>query len=507
MNMHSTLLEQQLSQELSDSRHFLQQLVNTSPDIIYVLDITEVKFTYINERVTQLLGIEPSLLINDGHDFFLDILHPDDYINRIEHIKACKQMKDGEVMEIDVRWKMKDGAWHWFRIRDGAYKRDNKGNVIEIVGIARDIHDKKISRQQLEEKMHFIQAVADTSPDIMILYDLETNKIIYITKDIFELLGYEYEFILQMNKPQIHEVIHPDDREKVHLYQHSFATASDEDIKEVEYRVKKIDGEWVWFHSRGKVFKRDSVGNVTQYISILRDVSEQKKTVEALIDSERLSAIGSFVRTIAHEVRNPLTNINLALAGLEHELTNKAEGAEEVKTFIEIISRNSGNINSLIKKLLLSSKPQNDELVKIDLAVLLDEVASSIVDTIALRGADIEKQYSYGYFIMANPEKLKIAITNIIVNGLEATEANKGFMKLTLQKGNGLILLSVCDNGCGMTKEQQQRIFDPYYSSKPAGLGIGLANTKRILQHHNADVELTSQPEKGTAFHIRFHKA
>jgi len=504
MNVYSTPLEQQLPQELSESQYFLKQLVNNSPDIIYVLDITEVKFTYINDRVFQLLGTYPS----SNHDFFLDIQHPDDYINRIEHIKACKKMKDGEVKEIDVRWKMKDGSWHWFRIRDGVYKRDAEGNVIEVVGIARDIHEKKVSRQELEEKVHFIDAVAETSPDIMMLYDLNSNKIVYITKDIFQLLGYKYESILSMEKPQIYDVIHPDDRKKVHLYQHSFSSASNEDIKEVEYRVKRINGEWVWFHSRGKIFKRDSVGNVIQYISILRDVTQQKKTVEALIDSERLSAIGSFVRTIAHEVRNPLTNINLALAGLEYELSiRNDEEQQEAKTFIDIISRNSTNINSLIKKLLLSNKPQTDELMKVDLAVLLDKVIDNVMDTISLRGADIQKYYSYGYFIMADAEKLKIALTNIIVNGIEATEINKGFLEVSIQKENGSILLSVCDNGCGMTKERQDKIFDPYYSSKPTGLGIGLANAKRILQHHNAFVELTSQPAKGTIFHICFKKA
>jgi PAS domain S-box-containing protein len=503
MTVYTTRLEEQLSQELSESQHFLQQLVNNSPDIIYVLDINEVKFTYINDRIVQLLGSYPSI----GHDFFLDILHPDDYINRIEHIKACKEMKDGDVMETDVRWKMKDGSWHWFRIRDGVYKRDKGGNVIEVVGIARDIHEKKISRQELEEKAHFINAVAETSPDIMMLYDLGSNKIIYITKDIFELLGYKYESILKMDKPEIFDIIHPDDRKEVHLYQNSFASASDQDIKEVEYRVKKINGEWVWFHSRGKVFKRDSAGNVIQYISILRDVTQQKKTVEALIDSERLSAIGSFVRTIAHEVRNPLTNINLALAGLEYELSIQNNVEEEVKTFIAIISRNSANINSLIKKLLLSSKQQTDELLKVDLAVLLDEIINSVLDTISLRGAAIQKHYSYGYFIMADAEKLKIALTNIIVNGIEATEINKGFLEIKLQKENGSVLLSIGDNGCGLTQEQRQKIFEPYYSSKPAGLGIGLANAKKILEYHNASIDLSSQKGKGTTFLLHFKKA
>jgi PAS domain S-box-containing protein len=504
MKVYSTLKEQ-LPAELSQSQNFLQQLINNSPDIIYVLNINDVRFTYINNRIDQLSVIDPKY--NQGHDFFLDLLHPDDYIKRIEHIKSCKQLQDGDVKEIEVRWKMKDGSWHWFRIRDGVYKRDAEGNVSEIVGIARDINEKKISRLELEEKVHFINAIAETSPDIMILYDLEESKIVYITKDIFQLLGYKYESILQMDKPQIYSIIHPDDIKKVHLYQKSFVSAADDDIKEVEYRIKRINNEWVWFHSRGKVFKRDSVGNVIQYISILRDVTQQKKTIESLIESERLSAIGSFVRTIAHEVRNPLTNINLALAGLENELADKLNENAEAKTFFEIISRNSGNINILIKKLLLSSKQEADELIKVDLAVLLDEVIGISMDTIVLREVNIEKHYSYGYFIMANPEKLTIAITNIIVNGIEAMDAHKGLLKLCLERENDSIILSVSDNGCGMTKEQQQRIFDAYYSSKPAGLGIGLANAKKILEYHNAVIKVNSQEGKGTTFRLQFNKA
>jgi PAS domain S-box-containing protein len=504
MNVYSTPLEQKLLQELSESKHFLQEVANTSPDIIYVLDIHEAKFTYINERVTYLLGHNPSSIYNLGHDFFLDIIHPDDYLKRIEHVRDCKDLKDGEVKEIDVRWKMKDNTWNWFCIKDSVYKRDKNGNVVQTIGVARDINERKKTRQELEEKVRFIQTIAETSPDIMLLYDLTGNKIKYITKDIFSTLGYAHDSMLNMGKREIYEMIHPDDWIKVDEYQQGFMSISDQAVKEVEYRIRKSDGEWVWFHSRGKVFKRDNSGNVIQYISIIRDITQQKKAVEALIEAEKLAAVGSFVRTIVHEVRNPLTNINLAVSGLDHELSTKYNDLPGAKTFLDIIARNSTNINGLVKKLLLSSKAQTDELTKLDLSLLVDEILNDIMDTVSLRGVNVEKWYCSGNLIMANSEKLKIALTNVMVNAIEAMEHSSGILKLTIIQKDNSILLSVTDNGCGMTKEQQQKMFDPFYSNKAAGLGVGLANVKRILQHHHASIEVNSKPGQGTTFNIYF---
>lgn len=102
---------------------------------------------------------------------------------------------------------------------------------------------------------------------------------------------------------------------------------------------------------------------------------------------------------------------------------------------------------------------------------------------------------------------MKIALLNIIINAIEAMEPRKGKLQIIGHKKKNEVLLSIIDNGCGMTNEQLQRIFEPNYSGKPSGLGIGLTNVKTILERHDAKFRVTSKLNGGTKFSISFKPA
>jgi signal transduction histidine kinase len=104
-------------------------------------------------------------------------------------------------------------------------------------------------------------------------------------------------------------------------------------------------------------------------------------------------------------------------------------------------------------------------------------------------------------------EKIKLAFLNIIINAIEALEEGAGTLTIALSSDDAENFVKISDNGCGITEDNMQRLFEPYFTSKRNGMGLGLATTLNIIQSHNAHVDVQSKPGKGTSFTVAFKKA
>ena len=178
----------------------------------------------------------------------------------------------------------------------------------------------------------------------------------------------------------------------------------------------------------------------------------------------------------------------------------------DIDASLDIISRNYNRIDKLVIDLLYADKSAKTDFKNINLAEAMEEVLKTASDRISLNGIFLEKDLEKECIISADKESLKIALLNIIVNAIEAMEKNKGRLFVSVAKEDKTIVLTVNDNGCGMTQEEIARMFEPYYSKKPSGLGVGLANVQTILKNHHARTEVKSEPGKGTLFVIFFDR-
>lgn len=242
----------------------------------------------------------------------------------------------------------------------------------------------------------------------------------------------------------------------------------------------------------------------TKYIQgIMHDITNLKKAEKATLQAEKLAAAGRLVRTLAHEVRNPLNNINLSVEQLNH-----LAAIEDNAFLLEIIQRNSKRIGGLITELLDSSRPVELMMEKQPLQGIMDDTIASAIDRITLQKINIDIDYSPdAAFIMADREKLKIAFLNIIINAVEAITKQPGFIKIKIENGAGKHIVQITDNGSGISEENLSRLFEPYFTSKRNGMGLGLASTLTILQAHKATVDVQSKLDHGTTFTITFEVA
>jgi PAS domain S-box-containing protein len=235
---------------------------------------------------------------------------------------------------------------------------------------------------------------------------------------------------------------------------------------------------------------------------ILHDITNQKKTERATLLAEKLAATGRLVRTLAHEVRNPLSNIHMSLEQLGS--ITKAED----RVYIDIIDRNGKRINDLITELLTSSKPTEMVFERVVLQTAVDETIGIALDRLTLKQIKLKVNYpDFPCYIRADKEKLKIALLNIVINAIEAIENVKGELSISLLHNEESYSLEITDNGCGIPYENLSKLFEPYFTSKRNGIGLGLASTLNIVQAHNAAIEVKSKVNVGTTFIITFNQA
>jgi signal transduction histidine kinase len=219
---------------------------------------------------------------------------------------------------------------------------------------------------------------------------------------------------------------------------------------------------------------------------------------------EKFAVTGRISRTIAHEVRNPLTNINLATEHLKSEVPQ----VDETQMLFDMITRNSNRINDLISDLLNSTKAGQLDFVRVNVNDMVESSLEFAQDRLSLKEIKVIKYYDENLLpILVDTEKINIVFLNIIVNAIEAMESKKGILTLKTEDKNNRCVVIISDNGKGMDKESLSKIFEPYFTTKEKGNGLGLTNTQNIVIGHNANIYAESIEGEGTSFIISFNYA
>ena len=230
-------------------------------------------------------------------------------------------------------------------------------------------------------------------------------------------------------------------------------------------------------------------------------VNELAKLNTELIELRRLEkyvVTGRIARVMAHEVRNPLTNINLACEQLRAEVEDK-----DSEIFFTMIRRNSERINQLVTDLLATTRAELS-FTPASINKILESSLELAIDRIQLNQIRVEKSFDENMCsIPVDIEKIKIAFLNIIVNAIEAMDEN-GKLEIVTQNEEEKCVVKISDNGKGMQQSEVDRLFEPYFTTKEKGNGLGLANCQNIIIGHNGSITAESEVGKGTTFTISF---
>lgn len=231
----------------------------------------------------------------------------------------------------------------------------------------------------------------------------------------------------------------------------------------------------------------------------VKELRDKNEEINRLRSIEKFAATGRIARTIAHEVRNPLTNISLATEQLQEEIPSN----DETELLMSMIDRNTTRINQLITDLLNSTKFAQLTFSQTYLSQILDDALDLAKDRLDLKNIKVVKQYDGNITeVNVDADKLKIAFLNLVMNAIEAMEEGKGILTVVTEKNKGKCLIRIKDNGLGMNEEQLHRVFEPYFTSKAKGSGLGLTNTQNIILNHKGIIYAESEPGQGSTFTV-----
>lgn len=270
------------------------------------------------------------------------------------------------------------------------------------------------------------------------------------------------------------------------------------ELYDLETVLKIEDGSSI--NALISIAKQDS--NLFQVI--IKDLTEMKVKEEEELNLKKFSSTGRIARLLAHEVKNPLTTIVLSADQLQMELPENV--LSESGDLIEVIQRNCNRINHLVTQLLESTRFTELDIANHSINVLLDESLEHVKDRVQIKGIEIIKDYeSEICSISVDGEKVKIALINLLVNAIEAMPEKGGQLHLkTFVKGNQC-RVEIKDNGVGIPQDNLERLFEPFFTSKNTGTGLGLTNTQNIILSHGGSIRVKSEEGNGTTFLLSFN--
>ena len=249
------------------------------------------------------------------------------------------------------------------------------------------------------------------------------------------------------------------------------------------------------------VQSRDEIGQLSESFNFMVQKLRENRTLEEkLREAEHLSGLGQLSRNMAHEIRNPLNFINLSIDHMGEKY--KPEGPEKQEKFNNLIGGMKLEIqrlNKLVNDYLDYSKPMKLHISKVKIDDLIEDVLALIWAKAEADGIKITKEYSFSQELDLDPDLFKSCLLNIIANAFHSMEDKPGgILSIKTSVFDNEFVLSVKDNGQGVSGQNLLKIFEPFFSTKQNGLGLGLPMTRRVMEEHRGRVEFNSVEGKGS---------
>jgi two-component system, NtrC family, sensor histidine kinase HydH len=232
---------------------------------------------------------------------------------------------------------------------------------------------------------------------------------------------------------------------------------------------------------------------------IQKTSADLRKTEAQLIRSEKLAALGQLAAGIAHEIRNPLTSINILIHSLNESLPPETAHREDLKVIEEEIQR----INEIVEQFLRFAKPAPPLFKETEIGAVFDEILQLLKPQFDRQRISVNKDFDALPLMTLDREQMKQVVLNLLINAVQAMgEGGRLDLSSRAMEDNRWMKLSIRDSGIGIPPDDLKRLFDPFFSTKEGGMGLGLSIAHRIIDQHHGKIEVESARGEGTAFHL-----
>lgn len=387
--------------------------------------------------------------------------------------------------------------------------RSGNNEIIGLLEIITDLTEHKRLWEKLREERDKAQQYLSVAR-VMIRTLNREGEVTLINKRGCEVLGYKEEEIIGKNWFDL--CVPERVREEVKKV---FGRLLAGDLEVSEYYENPIltsDGEERIIAWKNAIL-RDKKGNITGTLSSGEDITERKRAEAELIRSEKLASVGQLAAGVAHEVNNPLAGILVYIKLLLKRYKEKKLQTKETEKQLEKIGRETERCSRIIKNLLDFSRQTEVKLRPVDINKVIEATFSIIGHQISLENVKTEMDLNRSLpYVLVDFDQIQQALMNVMLNAAQAMP-NGGDMKITtsvakrVKIGDSIrdaIRIDVSDTGVGISRENMDKLFTPFFTTKEKGkgVGLGLSVVHGIIERHHGKIEIKSNPGAGTTFSI-----
>ena len=240
------------------------------------------------------------------------------------------------------------------------------------------------------------------------------------------------------------------------------------------------------------------------HVMILRDITESRRSAQQTIESERLNALMLLAAGVAHEIGNPLNSLHIHLQLMERSVQELRDGAKaELQQSIDVARSEVNRLDSIVTQFLRAIRPSRPQLRPENVNAIVEEAVRFFAPEIQDRGIVVKQELRADLpLLQLDRDQMKQAFYNVIKNSLEAMKRH-GTLRIHTDLDDTHVLIRFVDTGGGMSPENLSRVFEPYFTTKPSGTGLGLLIVRRIVREHGGELSIESEKGKGLTLTIR----
>lgn len=367
------------------------------------------------------------------------------------------------------------------------------GYVDRLNLLVSDLNKREKEAHELTERLN---RITDNLQEIVFETD-EKGHIIFLNQAWKQMTGYDIDECLGTMYNQYFD---QEERVIQHL---SSVIKEHKDSGRIELQLLHKEGKKVWGDVHYKLYF-DEEHQFTGGIGTVADITKQKlaklelekSNQQVQMQAQKLAVAGQIAAGIAHEVRNPLTSVNGFLQLMKTQYPERTD-------YFDIIFSEIKRIDFVLSELLVLAKPQSVHFQEVQLHGLLEQVITLLKTNAVLSNIDLKQPFKKqdAGAILADANQMKQLFINLIKNAIEAMPEG-GSIYISTEKVMNEWKITIQDEGKGMSEEDIQKIYDPFFSTKTEGTGLGLTICAAILKDHHGRMDVVSELGKGTAFHI-----
>ncbi|MFA6469324.1 MAG: PAS domain S-box protein [Bacteroidota bacterium] len=513
-----------MEEVLRESEWRYREIFDHVLDALYLLEVTEdgrFRTIEVNPALERSTGIPRSVSVGKTQE---EIVPAE--VAAVVNAKYRRCIDIGQPIEEELELTLPAGKRHYHSTLIPA--RDEHGRIYRIVGISRDITERKQTEAKLKESEERYRLIAENTADTISVYNLDLT-LIYISPSVFKLRGFSVQ---EAMKQSLSDVLTPDSLQKVksvfaeqmeqELGGHTDSTRTV--LLELEEYCKDCSTIWIELSA---AFLRDNNQKPVGVLTVTRDITkrkqaeaELKQTEEKrrqlemeLIQAQKLESLGTLASGVAHDFNNILGIILGYSTMLESQFIGSGETSEKLCRVKQAAVRGA----SLVKQLLTFARKGESIFQSISINTIIEELSKMLYETFPKTipvTIDLKTEIP---MIVADASQIHQVLLNLCVNARDAmpnggtlaiatstVEHNMLVQEFPQAAARQYILVEVSDDGVGMNEETKRRIFEPFYTTKGPGqgTGLGLALVYSIVTSHQGMIAVDSAPGEGTTFRI-----